>query len=62
MNSFKRSFLLSLILLSMLFLPGCDLVVGIFEVGLWAGIIISAIVVILVIVIIVQIFKRLGRR
>ena len=61
MNIFKRSFLLSLILLSMLLLPGCELVAGIFEVGLWAGIIISVIVVVLVIVILVQIFKRLRR-
>lgn len=61
MNFIKKPFLLSLIILSMLLLPGCELFVGVFEVGLWAGIIISAIVVILIIVILIQIFKRLRR-
>jgi hypothetical protein len=51
----------SLLFLILFFMQGCDLIFGIFEVGVWVGIIFSAIVVFLIIWLIVKVLKGLKR-
>lgn len=56
----KTIIFILIFLLSFIF-PGCDLIAGIFEAGVWVGIIISAMVVFLLIFIVIKIIKALGK-
>lgn len=52
-----------LLVISMFLFQGCDVIFGIFEAGLWVGVIISVIFLVLVIWLAVKILKWLsGRR
>ena len=51
-----------LVIMSMFLFQGCDLIFGIFEAGLWVGIILSIIFLVIIIFIAVKLFKWLTRR
>lgn len=59
MKNYKKTLLISLALIFMTLLPGCDVIAAIFEAGVWVGIIISALVVFLLIFLVIQIIKAL---
>jgi hypothetical protein len=61
MKKHNKPFLYSLIFLLAFILPGCDLIAGIFEAGVWVGIIVSALVVFILIFIVIKIIKALGK-
>lgn len=62
MENLNKLFAFTLIFISLFLFQSCDVVFGIFEAGLWVGIIISIIVVALAIFILVKIFQWLRRR
>lgn len=60
MKNYNRYLAYSVILLSLFFLQGCDLIVDIFSAGFWIGIIIAVLVVALIIWLIVKGLKKMG--
>jgi hypothetical protein len=61
MKNYNKPFIYSFILFLALTLSGCELIAGIFEAGVWVGIIIAVLVVFILIFIVIKIFKSLGK-
>jgi hypothetical protein len=61
MRKYRENLLFILAIIFIALLPGCDLIAGIFEAGVWVGIIVSALVVFILIFIVIKIIKALGK-
>lgn len=57
MKKYNRFAILGWLVLSLIFLPGCELIVDIFSAGVWVGITISVIVVLLLVWLVIKVVK-----